>query len=151
MNLLRRCLCTTSITKVPQWRDTVIFKPDITSGYVIKVYDGDTITIASKLNRQTPIYRWRIRILGIDCPEIKTKNDTEKKVAIIARDTLSKMILHKKVNLKNISYDKYGRILCDVYYKKILISKWLLDKKLAVTYDGGTKKTPNCWLEYYTN
>ena len=149
MNIFRRCLCTSAV-KIPTWKETEIFKPDLRTGYVIKVYDGDTITIASKLNKNSPIYRWSIRILGIDCPEIKGKNKNEKKVAIIARDTLSNLILHNKVDLKNISYDKYGRILCNVYYKKILISDWLLEKKLAVTYDGGTKKSPDCWLKYYT-
>ena len=31
------------------WKDTVKFVPPIISGMVLKVYDGDTITIASKL------------------------------------------------------------------------------------------------------
>ena len=31
------------------YKDTIIFKPAITSGKVIKVYDGDTITIATKM------------------------------------------------------------------------------------------------------
>ena len=31
------------------YKDTIPFIPPITSGKVIKVYDGDTITIASKL------------------------------------------------------------------------------------------------------
>ena len=151
MNIFRRCLCTSQPPHIPKWRETEIFKPNISAGYVIKVYDGDTITVASKLNRNSPTYRWSIRILGVDCPEIKGKNENEKKVAIIARNMLSDLILHKKVNLKNISYDKYGRVLCDVYYKKILISDWLLKKKLAVSYDGGTKKVPDNWEEYRNN
>jgi hypothetical protein len=35
--------------EIPDWKDTVVFVPPITGGIVIKVYDGDTITIASKL------------------------------------------------------------------------------------------------------
>lgn len=51
--------------------DTIPFVPPITSGKVIKVYDGDTITIASKLPYDhSPIYRFSVRLLGIDSPEM---------------------------------------------------------------------------------
>jgi len=41
------------------WNETIPFVPPITNGYVIKVYDGDTITIASKLPYiNSPLYRF---------------------------------------------------------------------------------------------
>jgi endonuclease YncB( thermonuclease family) len=53
------------------YHDTIPFIPPITSGKVIKVYDGDTVTIASKLPYDnSPIYRFSIRLLGIDSPEM---------------------------------------------------------------------------------
>ncbi len=43
-------MSTSTSTIAPiRWEDTVEFTFPITNGYVIKVYDGDTITIASKL------------------------------------------------------------------------------------------------------
>jgi endonuclease YncB( thermonuclease family) len=64
------------------WEDTIPFKPPITGGRVIKVYDGDTITVASKLPyRKSPLYRWSVRIRGIDCPEMKSHDKNEKLVA----------------------------------------------------------------------
>ena len=49
------------------------------------------------------------------------------------------MILHKVVRLENVSYDKYGRILCNLYLDDISISEWLMSNHFAVSYDGGTK------------
>jgi endonuclease YncB( thermonuclease family) len=73
----------------------VKFVPPVSSGYVISVYDGDTITIASKLPYDlSPMYKFSVRLNNIDCPEIRTKNPIEKECAKIAKDELSKMILH---------------------------------------------------------
>jgi endonuclease YncB( thermonuclease family) len=89
-----------------------------------------------------------VRLKGIDAPEIKTHNEHEKAMAIEARDALAKMILHKKVTLKNIRNEKYGRILADVYLDDFYINEWLLKEHYVVPYDGGTKKPPKSWLEY---
>lgn len=125
-----------------KYEDTIPFIPPITSGLVIKVYDGDTITIASNLPYQdSPLYRFSVRLNGIDAPEIKSKNEEEKKLAKIAKDTLSSQILNKVVTLKNVQLEKYGRILADVIINGQNMSDFMLEKKLAVKYDGGTKAT----------
>ena len=72
-----------------KWEDTVEFTFPITGGRVIKVYDADTITIASKLPYDaSPMYRLSVRLNGIDTPEIKGKgvSDEEKESAKAARD-----------------------------------------------------------------
>ena len=132
-----------------KWEDTVEFTFPIEGGRVIKVYDGDTITIASKLPfDNSPLYRLSVRLNGIDTPEIKGKTDDEKIAAKQVKDALSKLILHKYVTLKNIQTEKYGRILADVYIGELHIIMWLITEKYAVNYDGGTKKTPESWLKY---
>lgn len=117
------------------------FVPPITSGYTIKVYDGDTITIVSKLPYDaSPFYKFSVRLNGIDTPEIKGSTAMEKLKAQEAKNALSELILHKKVNLKNVSTEKYGRILADVYTEDGLhVNQWLLDQGHAVVYDGGKK------------
>jgi len=133
------------------WEDTVEFKFPIKGGRVIKVYDADTITIASKLPFDTsPMYRLSVRLNGIDTPEIKGKgiSDEEKEAAKNARDFVSKMILNKFVRLENVESEKYGRILADVYIGDIHINGLLLEEKYAVKYGGGTKMKPSSWLKY---
>jgi micrococcal nuclease len=138
------------LDKPIDWKDTVQFVPPVETGFVIKVYDGDTITIASKLPYpESPLYRFAVRLNGIDCPEIKGKNESEKKCATIAKQEVTNLILNKIVILKNVETEKYGRILADVYIGDLHLNKYLIEKRLAVGYDGGTKISPMDWMNYY--
>lgn len=131
------------------WDNTIEFTYPITSGYVIKVYDGDTITIASKMPYEnSPLFRFNVRLNGIDTPEIKSKNENEKLLAKKARDSLSQLIMHKNITLQNVKNEKYGRILADVYLDDLHLNKWMIDQHFAVEYDGKTKKSPISWSEH---
>ena len=127
-----------SPTKTPT--KSIPFVPPITEGEVIHVYDGDTITIVSKLPYDaSPLYRFSVRLAGIDTAEIKGKTDREKELAQEAKCALQKLILNKVVALKNLKTEKYGRVLADVYLGDLHVNQWLLDNKYAIQYSGGTK------------
>lgn len=143
------------------WKDTRPFIPPIKTGKVIKVYDGDTITLACKIpflkmettSLNSQIYRFNIRLNGINCPEMKSKNKEEKNAAIFIQQNLENLILNKYVILENISLEKYGRILADVILindinDNININNWLINNNYAVKYDGGTKMVPVHWKTY---
>ena len=115
-----------------------VFIPHLTTAKVIKVYDGDSITVASFFH--DGVYRFNIRIYGIDCPEIRS----EKRIALIVRDELSQLIMGATVCLTVRGYDKYGRLLADIEYGGIDVAKWLLSRRYAVPYTGG-KKTQVDW------
>ena len=137
------------VVGIIKWDDTVPFVVPVSGGEVIKVYDGDTITIAAKMPfKGSPLYRLPVRLIGIDTPEIKGKSEDEISVAKEARDALSALILHKNIVLKNVTTEKYGRILADVYLDELHINKWLIEQRFAVKYDGGTKKPPDSWVQY---
>jgi micrococcal nuclease len=134
-----------------KWEDTTEFIFPITGGRVIKCYDADTITIASKMPyNDSPIYRFSVRLNGIDTPEIKGKDVTpdEKQAASNARDFVSNLILNKYVRLEKVENEKYGRILADVYINDINLNELLIKERYAVKYDGGTKIKPKSWLKY---
>jgi endonuclease YncB( thermonuclease family) len=131
------------------WKNTVPFIPPISRGIVIKVYDGDTITIASKLpNTEEPVYRFQIRLAGIDSPELKSKNIEEMEAAKISQQALQNLILNKEVILKNNQTEKYGRILSTVYCDELCVNEWLLKNYYAVKYNGKTKHAPTSWIKY---
>ena len=137
--------------KVIEWKDTTPFVPCLKDGQVIKVYDGDTITIASSLPiPNAPMYRFPVRLRGIDAPEMKGKSEDEKRAAKISQKALEDLILHKNVTLKNVETEKYGRILADVFFDDVNLSKFMLKNNYAVEYDGGTKKSPDSWLDFQT-
>jgi len=134
------------------WEETLQFSVPIKSGRVIKVYDGDSITIAAKLPfDDSTLYRFSVRLNGIDTPEIKGKNADEKEAAKLARDALSNLILNKNIILKNVDNEKYGRVLADVYLDELHINEWLIKERYAIRYDGGAKKSPESWLQYREN
>jgi hypothetical protein len=134
-----------------KWEDTKDFKFPINGGRVIKVYDGDTITIASKLPYDnSELYRFSVRLNGIDTPEMKGKDVTEeeKEAARNTRNFVINLVLNKFVRLENICNEKYGRILADVYIGDIHLNELLIKERYAVKYDGGTKNKPVSWLKY---
>ena len=150
MYCLKKCnkLFNHIFNKIPKnldYKDLNYFYPPIKRGRVIRVYDGDTITIAAKvpLLRNKEIYKFSIRLNRIDCPEIRTTNPDEKICGLRIRDLLSEKIMNKMVNIEILKTDKYGRYLAEVSYKKENISEWLLNNKYATLYNGGTKEEFN--------
>jgi endonuclease YncB( thermonuclease family) len=134
-----------------EWSDTLQFIPPINTGIVIKVYDGDTFTLAGHLPYDgSPLYRFSVRLNGIDAPEIKGKgiSDEEKEAAKVARDFVSKLVMNKFVRLENIESEKYGRILADVFIGDVYLNELLIKERYAVKYDGGAKQKPVSWLKY---
>jgi micrococcal nuclease len=135
-----------SLLENVKYEDTVQFLMPIKYGKVVKVYDGDTITIAGYLPIQnSPLYRFSVRLNGIDTPEIKGKTRTEKDLALVAKNALSNLVLGKVIELRNIANEKYGRILADMYLGTIHVNEWMIENKYAVRYDGGTKERPDDW------
>lgn len=88
---------------------------------VVKVYDGDTITVVMRTGKDTPYFQYNVRMFGYDAPEIRPPKNIPDRERIIesaksARDYLQKLILNKPVILEVLpDDDKYGRLLCRVY------------------------------------
>jgi micrococcal nuclease len=79
---------------------------------------------------------------GIDTPEMKSKNVNEKQAAVAARDFLSNLILDKIIIVECGDFDKYGRLLGELYFEgnPVSLSKQMIEKGYAKAYDGGTKE-----------
>lgn len=123
------------------YADTQTYIPPVYFCKVVKVYDGDTITVATKLyTADSPVYRFSVRLAGIDTPEIHGSTSSEKASAIVVRDLLANLVLNKIVLLKNVHFEKYGRLLADVYLGDLHVNKHLLDTHCAVPYHGGKKE-----------
>ena len=130
-------------------KDLKKYVPQLSSGRVIDVYDGDTFTIAGRVAYNPELFQFQVRINGIDTPEKRTNNENEKYVANIAKEFVKSKIMDKLVELHDVTTDKYGRLLADVVYKGENIGQELIKNRLAVEYDGGTKRTPDDWKKYY--
>jgi len=123
-----------------EFRGISIYK-DIEVTDVVSVYDGDTFRANLNIKCDLLSTSMPIRIFGIDTPEMRTKNKKLKKIAIEARDHLSKRLKEGHcIVLKNIRRGMYFRIIADVYIDGISIGDELLASKLARRYFGGTKR-----------
>ena len=79
-------------------------------------YDGDTCYVTAPTLPE-PLQKMSVRILGIDTPEIRADCESEKKLALKARELANKLFsTAEKIEFANLKWDKYGgRVLVDVY------------------------------------
>ena len=83
---------------------------------VIKVVDGDTIDVDIDLGFGMTYRKQRVRMMGIDTPESRTRDLTEKKFGKASKKHLKKL-LESGERISLISHDKgkFGRILGEIY------------------------------------
>ena len=106
----------------------------------MSVYDGDTFTAAITTYPAIVGDKIDIRVSGIDTPEIKGESESERTLAQKAKAETNNMLTSGKiVELRNMRRDKYFRILAEVYIDGESLSQTLINKGLAVPYEGGTK------------
>ncbi len=111
---------------------------------VTDVIDGDTIDVVIDLGFDIFTNK-RIRLYGIDCPESRTTDLHEKKLGIEAKEYLKQLLGNaSNVIIKTLStdaYEKYGRVLGQVYIDSsaISVNDLMISRGYAWSYDGGTK------------
>jgi len=113
---------------------------------VVKVYDGDTMTVVFFFEGKPQ--KFRVRLLKIDTAEIKSSNPNECKWAYKAKNRLIELIDDDLVYLVCGKWDKYGRLLVDVYKDSdcfITFNDLLIEENLAYEYLGKTKQTFSQW------
>ena len=90
---------------------------------VFSVYDGDTFT---------DINRKKIRIFGIDAPEIRGAIGVKKIFAIKARDFLNQLLIKRDIRILELSIGYYGRSVCKVWSGQQDVAISLLKKGFAI-------------------
>ena len=106
--------------------------------FVQSVYDGDTITVKVSLGFGIKLSDQKIRLIGINAPEMK---GDEKENGKITRDYVKEKINNKKIHLYTIPHKdsekkgKYGRWLAYVCFfeneEEINLNSVLVEKELA--------------------
>jgi len=118
----------------------------LVKGKCVEVYDGDTIKLVLNIPfDQDKLYKWNCRINRVDTPELRTKNKKEKEFGYQVRDKLKEKIYNKILDVKCLEFDKYGRLLVELYSEdQECINDWLIKNNYAYEYFGGSKKK---WFE----
>jgi micrococcal nuclease len=117
-----------------------------------RVVDGDTVDVDIDLGFGVWLKDERVRIMGIDTPESRTRDKTEKKFGLAAKARLKSLLGKTAVLKTRIAKDgedmkgKFGRILGDfeVYYatedRYCLAGEILIKEAHAVLYEGQSKE-----------
>jgi len=106
---------------------------------VIEIYDGDSCTIAMWVGFQR--YSFKLRLFGIDTPELRTKNAAEKEAGYKAKEYLVGLILGKKVKIVFADKEeKFGRLLGTIYLNGKNINQMMVTAGHAKEYFGGKKE-----------
>ena len=108
---------------------------------VAKVVDGDTVDLTLDVGFCMFTIQ-RIRISGVDTPEMTAKDETERKMANEAKAFVESWFAkNKQLTIKTTKDDKYGRMLGEIKNDVgECINTLLVEKGYAWSYDGGTKK-----------
>ena len=112
---------------------------------VVRVIDGDTVDVDIDLGFGIWQKNERVRIMGIDTPESRTRNKIEKKFGLAAKTKLKSIlgkttVLKTTINKKGIDMKgKFGRVLGDFLSNDKSVAKILCETGHAVAYFGGAK------------
>lgn len=101
---------------------------------VIRVIDGDTVECDVDMGLHIKS-RARIRLQGINAPELHSNNEDERKRAEEARQYLVERLQDQKVWIFTYSEDSFGRWLGTIFTEDATnINKEMVDKGLAAEY-----------------
>jgi endonuclease YncB( thermonuclease family) len=108
---------------------------------VLRVIDGDTF--------EARVHVWpgldittRVRLRGIDAPELRARCPAERVQAEAARDALAAILADGAVTVSTVALDKYGgRVVADASTRQIPnVSAEMLGRGLARSYGGGRRE-----------
>ena len=114
-------------------------KPQFTyKATVERVVDGDTVDALIDLGFDT-WKRIRIRMMGMNAPESRTRDLEEKKLGLAAKDRLIELLKVKEFVLESHGVGKYGRCLGTLWVEELNINKQLIQEGHATEYFGGKR------------
>ena len=118
-----------------------------------KVVDGDTIDVNIDLGFDV-CTKQRVRLLGIDTPESRTRDPEEKKFGLLSKKKLKEWCLKAVASEKDDieielrcpeadSRGKFGRVIAEIWVSEdgqwTNVNKWMCEEGYAVPYVGQNK------------
>ena len=109
---------------------------------LVKVIDGDTIDVDIDLGFGVWLKKERVRLVGIDTPESRTRDLEEKKYGLAAKEFLIKWTGAGELRLKTQkdTTGKFGRILGELWTFDTNINQKMIEEHHAVAYEGQSKE-----------
>lgn len=107
---------------------------------VKRIVDGDTLDAYIDLGFDVWVVK-RIRLMGIDTPESRTRDKVEKRFGKGAKHRLVAMLEQNddKFTVKSHGTGKFGRVLGELFINDLNINEQLIKEGHAIQYFGGSK------------
>ena len=107
---------------------------------VLRVIDGDTFAARVRIWPGMEVTT-KVRLRGIDAPELRARCDGERMQALAARDALTRLLAEGDVGVSEVGQDKYGgRVDASVSTARTAdVSQAMLATGLARRYAGGRR------------
>ena len=115
---------------------------------VLRVVDGDTVDVDIDLGFGIWMHKERVRMMGIDTPESRTRDKVEKTFGLASKNRLKELLPVGSITVLKTEIDrsgedkkgKFGRILGDFIIDDKRATDILIEEGHAVAYFGGSKE-----------
>ena len=114
---------------------------------ILRVVDGDTVDVDIDLGFGTWMHKERVRMMGIDTPESRTRDKVEKKFGLASKQFVkdmmpvgSKQVLKTQIDRSGEDKKgKFGRILGDFLIDGKKLTETIIKEGYGVVYTGQNK------------
>lgn len=108
---------------------------------IVRVVDGDTIDIDIDLGFGVWLHNERIRVVGIDTPECRTRDLVEKQFGFAAKEYVTTLLPvgSNQTLLSKEFAGKFGRILGDFAVGDSTLAETMISEHYAAPYFGNSK------------
>jgi len=111
-----------------------------------RIVDGDTVDVNIDLGFSTVLKKQRVRLMGIDTPESRTRDLVEKLFGKASKKHLTHLLSEGNITLVSHDKGKFGRILGELFVHNedesvINVNKQMILDHHAVEYTGENKDT----------
>ena len=120
---------------------------------ILRVVDGDTVDVDIDLGFGVWMHKERVRIMGIDTPESRTRDKVEKKFGLASKARLKELMPIGSMQILKTQIDKsgedkkgkFGRILGDFIIldddtlTTTMVTTIMINEGYAVAYHGQNK------------
>lgn len=114
---------------------------------ILRIVDGDTVDVDIDLGFGMWMHRERVRMMGIDTPESRTRDLEEKAFGLASKERLKELLPIGSIQILKTEIDKsgedakgkFGRILGDFLIEGERASEILINEGHAVAYHGQSK------------
>tara|TARA_B100000287_G_scaffold273220_1_gene257340 strand:- start:8543 stop:9061 length:519 start_codon:yes stop_codon:yes gene_type:complete len=110
---------------------------------IVKIVDGDTVDVDIDLGFSTTLKKQRVRLMGIDTPESRTRDKVEKLFGKASKEHLKHLLSEGDITLVSHDKGKFGRILGELFVSPDLDEDWMDEKGGHQTFEGQHRVSVN--------